>query len=74
MTIIGTYGATIAVFPFKVYDIINDKYIVSRRLAEAQTIERVSGVRCGPSVEVPRGAVDSDGFTDIDYLVASTAE
>ena len=56
------------VFPFKVYDIQSDQYIVSRRYGMFETIERIHGKRIGPSIEVPATDVDEDGFTAIDYV------
>lgn len=70
MPIIASGGNEVAVFSFKKYDIVSDQYIVSRRYATAALIERIHGVRCGPSIIVPSDAVDSDGLTELDYLPA----
>lgn len=67
MPTIASSGNELAVFPFKKYDIVSDKYIMSRRYATAAFIERIHGVTCGPSITVPGHAVDSDGLTAIGY-------
>lgn len=67
MTVIASQGNITAVFSFKVYDINSDQFIASRRYATMQTIERIHGIRTGPSLEVPCDAVDSDGLTAIGY-------
>ncbi|MDN2676684.1 hypothetical protein [Janthinobacterium sp. SUN033] len=67
MPIIGATGTTLSVFQFKMYSIIEDNYILSRRYAVPATIERIHGVRFGLSIEVPMSDVDADGFTAIDY-------
>lgn len=67
MPIFASTGDEHAVFPFKKYDIVSDKYIMSRRYATSAFIERNHGVTCGPSITVPGHAVDSDGLTEVDY-------
>lgn len=67
MPIIASSSEELAVFPFKKYDIVSDKYVISRRYATAATIERIQAVRCGPSITVPSNAVDEDGLTKIGY-------
>jgi len=67
MTVIGSQGNTTAVFGFKMYDIVSNQFVASRRYATMRTIEQLRAIRTGTSVEVPFGAVDSDGFTAIDY-------
>lgn len=67
MPIIGSQGNTIAVFKFRLYDIVRDEFIISRRYATMQAIERLRAERAGPSIEVAQDAVDGDGFTVIDY-------
>jgi hypothetical protein len=58
---------TIAVFPFKLYNIIKDEYVVSKRLGTAQTIERIGAVIAGPHFSIPTADVDGDGLTKIGY-------
>jgi len=58
---------TIAVFPFKLYNIVQDDYVVSKRLGTAQAIERIGAVMAGPSFSIPAAHVNSDGLTEIGY-------
>jgi hypothetical protein len=58
---------TIAVFPFKLYSIIKDEYVVSKRLGTAQAIERIGAVIAGPHFSIPAADVDGDGLTAIGY-------
>lgn len=67
MTVIASQGDTIAVFPFRMFDINNSVYVAAKRYATMQTIEQLRAMRAGPSIMVPRAAVDEDGFTAIGY-------
>ncbi|WP_139143087.1 hypothetical protein [Janthinobacterium sp. HH106] len=71
MPIIASRGTTVAVSQFKIYSIIEDDYIVSRRYAISTTIAHIHGVRIGPLVEIPIADVDDDGFTEIGYSLPS---
>jgi hypothetical protein len=67
MPIIASTGDTVAVFPFSLYDIVQDEFIRSTRYATSQAIERISAIRSGPSHSVPAADVDSEGFTAKNY-------
>ena len=67
MTVIASKEDTIAVFPFRMFDINSNVYVAAKRYATMQTIERLRATRAGPSVIVPRAAVDEDGLTAIGY-------
>ncbi|WEF35768.1 hypothetical protein [Pseudoduganella chitinolytica] len=63
MTKIGTRGATVSVYAFKLYDIASDEFVLSKRYARMQTIERIGAVVVGPAIEVPADKVDLEGLT-----------
>jgi hypothetical protein len=67
MALIGTSGGTVNVSRFKLYDIVSDRLIESKRLATLPTIERIGAIRVGPIYEVPYDDVDADGLTPVDY-------
>jgi hypothetical protein len=66
MPVIASMGSEVAVFNFRIYSIERDEYVMSRRLATAETIKKINGVMASPSYTVPRDDV-IDGITAIDY-------
>jgi hypothetical protein len=66
MPIIASKGGTITVFPFKIYNIINDDYVPSLRMATNTWIQKNGAVKNGSSFEVPYEAVQ-DELTEIGY-------
>ena len=62
--------ATVNVHRFRLYDINSDSYVVSRRWATRDVIEKLGGEIVGsPAIEVDASAVasDIDGMTPPDY-------
>lgn len=62
MTVIASSNS-VAVYPFRLYDITQDEYVLSKRLARMATIQKLGAVQAGPSFSVPYEDVDQDGFT-----------
>ncbi|WP_313029014.1 hypothetical protein [Massilia alkalitolerans] len=66
MTVFATDN-TVAVFPFRLYDIVRDEFVTSRRLATMAAIQRLGATPAGPSYSIPQMDVDGDGLTAKDY-------
>lgn len=66
MPVVATQGYTISVFPFKIYSIITDDYVPSRRMATRSWMTENNAVQNGQPCEAPYDAV-KNGITEIDY-------
>lgn len=66
MPIVASTGGTITVFPFKIYNIINDDYVPSRRMATRAWMTENNAVQNGQPCDAPYDAV-KNGLTEIGY-------
>ena len=57
------------IYKFKKYDINSDRYVVSRRMATREAIERIEGAVTIPEteIEIDNSHLNGDGMTDIDF-------
>ena len=59
----------VKVYQFKRYDINTDQYVVSRRMATREAIERLGAVVIsGTAAEVDGAHLDGDGMTEIGFV------
>lgn len=68
MAVIGSTGDKTNASRFKLYDIVNDRMVESRRYGTLQAIEKIGAMRSGPLFEIPWDDFDADGFTVVDYV------
>jgi hypothetical protein len=67
MGLIGTKEQMVTVYRFKVYDIIDDVFRPSRRLATEKRIEEIGAIKDGGAIRIPARDLDGDSMTNIGY-------